>query len=150
MYTKILGFEDALATFKLCSFFGGSETAKFAALNISEKISEQIKQNSTKKPVLDKDGNPELNEDGKQKIEVTPPEKITVVLTRAELDGFFIGVKESFGVEGVTVGDIASIKQICAVLGMRIRFAKYSEKIVAEIERNNEPLDSELIEDPLD
>ena len=149
-YKKTLSTEEYLAVYKLGEYFDGSEVARFVAAKINERIAEGIRDNSTKEPAVDEKKQPILDEAGKQKIKITPPEKLEIVFTRAELDGFFIGVKESVAKSEVKAGDLQVIKGVCKSIGMTGRFAKYSEGVLSKISKNTDPLDEEIITDPLD
>jgi hypothetical protein len=149
-YTKTLNTEEYLAVYKLGEYFDGSEVARFVASKINERIAEGIRNDSKKEPAFDENKKPVLDEEGKQKIKVTPPERMNIVFTRAELDGFFIGVKESVAKSEVKAGDIQIIKGVCKSLGMSRRFESYSDGILSKISKNTDPLDEEIITEPLD
>lgn len=149
-YKKTLSTEEYLAIYKLGEYFDGSEVARFVASKINERIAEGIRDNSKKEPAVDEKKMPILDEEGKQKIKITPPEKLEIVFTRAELDGFFIGVKESVAKSEVKAGDLQVIKGVCKSLGMTGRFDKYSEGVLSKISKNTDPLDEEIITEPLD
>jgi hypothetical protein len=149
-YKKTLTTDEYLSVYKLGEYFDGNETARFVASKINERISEAIRTKSTQTPAVDDKNNPILDEAGKQKIKITPPEKIDLILTRSELDGFFLGVKETLKKPEVKSGDINLIGATCRSLGMSLRFEKYAESVISSIELNTEPLDDEQITDPLD
>lgn len=149
-YKKTLSTEDYLAIYRLGEFFEGSEVARFVASKINERISEGIRELSKQEPAFDDKGIAILDDKGVQKIKVTPPETLDIVFTRAELDGFFIGIKESLAKSEVKSGDISVIRDICATLGMSGRFDNYAKSILSKIVRSTEPLDEEIITDPLD
>ena len=149
-YKKILSTEEYLAVYRLGEYFDGSEVARFVASKVNERIAEGIRDHSTKEPAVDDKNQPILDESGKQKVKITPPEKLTIVFTRPELDGYFIGIKEAVAKSEVKAADILIIKNVCKSLGMSGRFEKYSENVLSKVEKNKEPLDDEIITDPLD
>ena len=149
-YKKTLTQNDYMATFNLGAFFDGSETARFAASKVNEKIADQIRAGTRGVVILDEEKNPKLTADGKPETQFIQPSEIVVEFTRAELDGFFIGVRETLKKPEVKANEIFQINSVCKVLGMAGRFSKYSEGILATIEKIEEPLDEETVEEPLD
>lgn len=150
VYKKKLTTEEYFALHKLGQFFSGSEIARLVASKINERIAVGIREKSTREPALDANGIQKVDENGEKLYKITPPEFMDLVFTRAELDGFFIGVKESILKPEVKSTDITLIKEVCKSLGMAGRFEKYSDSILDKTEKNVDPLDEEIITDPLD
>ena len=94
-YTKKLTEAEYLGIFNLGAFFDGSEQARFAASKISEKIADAVRAGTREVVVLDEKNNPKLLADGSPETAQKAPESIEITLTRKELDGYYIGVKES-------------------------------------------------------
>lgn len=149
-YTKKLTEAEYLGIFNLGAFFDGSEQARFAASKISEKIADAVRAGTREVVVLDEKNNPKLLADGSPETAQKAPESIEITLTRKELDGYYIGVKESLKKGTVKTSEIAQIKLICGSLGMSGRFAKYADEVVASIEVSKDGLDEETVEEPLD
>lgn len=149
-FKKKLAFEDALAVVKLGGNFSVSEVSKFTAIKINERIVDFIRKNTKSEPAFDENGLPILDEKKVQKIKLTPPENVEVEFSRAELDGFFIGVKETIQTAGVSASDVTMIGHICSLLGMNTRFVKYADSVLASIKRDPSQLDSEIVDTPLD
>lgn len=149
-FEKTLEFEDSLAVIKLGSSFAGSDVAKFTALKLNERIADVIRKNTKTEPAFDENKKPILDEKNVQKVRLVPPTTIKLEISRQELDGFFIGVKETVKAEGITTSDVTTIGYICSILGMNKRFIALAEATLKKIERDESPLDSEVIEEPLD
>lgn len=149
-YKKTLSRNEYLAIFKMCEYFDGSETARFVATGVNDRISKAIREGAVKVLEVDEDKKPVLDEKGEQKYRLESPKSIEIVFTRGELDGMYIGIKETVKKNTVMAGDLALIKDICRSLGMSKRFANYTAEVFKKIEVNREPLDEEIIAEPLD
>lgn len=110
---------------------------------ISAAVSAEVKQE--KVPAV-------LNTDGSIKTPETTknvyPAKITVNLTRAELDGVTVGMKEWLKKSEVSAEQILLLKAISKSFGISNRFNKHLDTILADI-KVEEDLDPE-VEEPLD
>lgn len=148
-YTKTLQEGEYNAVFSLGNTFEGAEGPRFAATKINEKISEQVRARATKKPKLDGSGVVVKDANGEDVLEDVFPSSISVELTRAELDGYFIGIKEVLKKPEVKSQDITLIGHISKSLGMSARFKKYSAEVMEAIKVEDD-LDAEFVDEPLD
>lgn len=148
-YTKTLLEGEYNAVFALGSTFDGTEGPRFAATKINEKITEKVRAGATKKPKLDEKGAIVNDENGNPVLLDVYPASIEVTLTRAELDGYFIGIKETAKKPEAKSQDITLIGNISKSLGMSARFKKYADEVMLSI-RVDEELDAEVVAEPLD
>lgn len=120
---------------------------RVAASSVVEKISAAVSAlvKTEKVPaVLEADGSVKTAETTKQIF----PASITVTLTRGELDGITVGIKEWLKKSEVTAEQILLLKAISKSFGIFNRFAKHLDTILADM-KVDEDLDPE-IEEPLD
>jgi len=148
-YVKKLSEGEYNAVFSLGSSFDGTEGPRFAATKINEKISEKVRDGVTKTAKLDEKGEAVKDEKGETVLVDAYPKSIEVTLTRAELDGYFIGIKETVKKSEVKSSDIALIGNISKSLGMSARFKKYSDEVLASV-KVEEEFDVEVVDEPLD
>lgn len=149
-YNKTLSRNEYLAIFKMCEYFDGSETARFVATGVNDRISKAIRAGAVKVLEFDENKKPILDDKNEQKYRLESPKSIEISFSRVELDGLYIGIKETVKKNTVMAGDLALLKDICKSLGMSKRFAKYTEEVLKKIPVNAEPLDEEVITEPLD
>lgn len=120
---------------------------RVAASSVVEKISAAVSAlvKSEKVPaVLEADGSIKTAETTKQIF----PESITINLTRGELDGVTVGIKEWLKKSEVSAEQILLLKAISKSFGIFNRFAKHLDTILADI-KVEEDLDPE-VDEPLD
>lgn len=137
--------------FQLLSAFKTEEVGpRVAASSIVEKISTTVSSQvkSEKVPAV-------LNEDGSIKTEETTkqvfPTSITLTLTRGEIDGVTVGIKEWIKKSEVNAEQILLLKAISKSFGISNRFNKHLETILDSI-KVDEDIDPEIQEelDPID
>lgn len=134
------------AIYNIGNAFKGAEGPRVAATKINEKISDKVRAGVVKKKVT---------ETGKDGVETTVerdvfPEKIELDLTRAELDGYFGGVKEVLKESETRAEQIAIIGAVCKTLGMFKRFSKHTDSVLASIEAVTDDFDENINDEPLD
>ena len=134
--------------FQLMSAFKTEEVGpRVAASSVVEKISAAVsgQVKSEKVPAV-------LNEDGSIKTAETTkqvfPESITITLTRGEIDGVTVGIKEWLKKAEVSAEQILLLKLISKSFGISNRFNKHLESILDNI-KVEEDVDPE-IQDELD
>lgn len=134
--------------FQLASAFKTEDVGpRVAASSVVEKISAAVSAlvKTEKVPaVLGDDGSVKTPETTKQVM----PEKITISLSRGEIDGITIGVKEWIKKSEVSAEQILLLKAISKSFGISNRFNKHLESILADI-KIEEDVDPE-IDEPLD
>lgn len=149
-FKKKLASPDAMAIFKMGDSFIGSEISKFTAIKVNERIALELRKGSKSVVLKNEDGTVKKGEDGKPLTRIVPPEFIEITFSRAELDGLFIGVKETIKLAGVSSNDVVTIGYLCGVLGMSSRFKNYADSVLKSIEVDPTQLDEEIVVDPLD